>query len=90
MVYQEACCAAIYSRVPLQRGIIFDNAVKAAELQADLKPTRDTQYLWGVYCEDLWENRARYNGTALYILTLLTWAADTQLAKRPAWSVLQH
>ena len=38
--------------------------------------TKDTPYLalgelWGVYCEDLEENLLRYNGTPLYVASLL-------------------
>ena len=44
-----------------------------AEYQSDAGTTKDTPYLaltgdlWGVFCEYLWENQPRYNGTALYI-----------------------
>ena len=43
-----------------------------AEYQSDAGTTKDTPYLaltgelWGVFCEYLWENQPRYNGTALY------------------------
>ena len=43
-----------------------------AEYQSDAETTKDTTYLvltgklWGVFCEYLWENQLRYNGTALY------------------------
>ena len=43
-----------------------------AEYQLDAGSTKDTPYLalmgglWGVFCEYLWENWPRYNGTALY------------------------
>ena len=43
-----------------------------AESQSDAGTTKDTPYLaltgelWGVFCEYLWENQPRYNGTALY------------------------
>ena len=46
-----------------------------AESDSDIRITSDTTYLaltgelWGVYCEDLWENWPRYNGIALYCLT---------------------
>ena len=67
----------MYSQVPLQRGpidhdIIYSTVV-TAEFKSDFKLTTDTPYLaltgelWGVYCEDLWENWLRYNGTALYL-----------------------
>ena len=42
-----------------------------AERELDIRITADTPYLaltgelWGVYCEDVGENRPRYNGTAL-------------------------
>ena len=45
-----------------------------AECQSDAGSIKDTPYLavtgvlWGVFCEYLWENWQRYNGTALYIL----------------------
>ena len=44
-----------------------------AEYQSDAGTTKDTPYLaltgelWGVFCEYLWENQPRYNGTALYL-----------------------
>ena len=44
-----------------------------AEYQSHAGTTKDTPYLartgelWGVFCEYLWENQPRYNGTALYI-----------------------
>ena len=44
-----------------------------AEYQSDAETTKDTPYLaltgelWGVFCEYLWENQPRYNGTALYV-----------------------
>ena len=44
-----------------------------AQYQSDAGTTKDTPYLaltgelWGVFCEYLWENQPRYNGTALYI-----------------------
>ena len=44
-----------------------------AEYQSDAGTTKDTPYLaltgelWGVFCEYLWENQPRYNGTPLYI-----------------------
>ena len=46
-----------------------------AEYQSDAGTTKDTPYLaltgelWGVFCEYLWENQPRYNGTALYIIS---------------------
>ena len=47
-----------------------------AEYQSDAGSTKYTPYLalmgelWGVFCEYLWENWPRYNGTALYQLQL--------------------
>ena len=44
-----------------------------AEYQSDPVSTKDTPYLalagelWGVFCEYLWQNWPRYNGTALYL-----------------------
>ena len=44
----------------------------SSRTKSDFKLATDTPYLaltgelWGVYCEDLWENRPRYNDTALY------------------------
>ena len=37
----------------------------AAEHESDLKHTTDTGELRGVCCEEIVENRTRYNGTAL-------------------------
>ena len=43
-----------------------------AEYQPDARFTKDNPYLaltgelWVVFCEYLWENWPRYNGTALY------------------------
>ena len=48
-----------------------------AECQSDAGSTKDTPYLaltgelWGVFCEYLWENWPRYNGTALYFDAIL-------------------
>ena len=45
-----------------------------AEYQSDAGSTKDTPYLvlpgelWGVFCEYLWENWLRYNGTTLYFI----------------------
>ena len=45
-----------------------------AEYQSDAEPEKDTTYvaltdeLWGVFCEYLWDNWPRYNGTALYCI----------------------
>ena len=44
-----------------------------AEYQSGAGSTKDTPYLaltgdlWGVFCEYLWKNWPRYNGTALYV-----------------------
>ena len=44
-----------------------------AEYQSDVGSTKDNLYLalmgelWGVFCEYLWENGLRYNGTELYL-----------------------
>ena len=38
-----------------------------AEYQSDAGTTKDTHELWGVFCEYLWENQPRSNGTALYL-----------------------
>ena len=44
-----------------------------AEYQPDARYTKDNPYLalkgeiWVVFCECLWENWPRYNGTALYL-----------------------
>ena len=52
---------------------LFDTAITVAESESDIRITRDTPYLaltdelWGVCCEDLGENRPRYNGTAWYM-----------------------
>ena len=42
-----------------------------AACESDAGPTKETPYLalmgelWGAFCEYLWENWLRYNGTAL-------------------------
>ena len=47
-----------------------------ADYQSDAGSTKDAPYvalmgeLWGVFCEYLWENWPRYNGTALYMNTV--------------------
>ena len=44
-----------------------------AEYQSDAGTTKDIPYLalarelWGVFCEYLWSNQPRYNGTVLYL-----------------------
>ena len=46
-----------------------------AEHKSNIRLTKDTTYLaltgelWGAFCEDIWENWPRYNGTALYIVS---------------------
>ena len=39
-----------------------------------------TGELWGVFCEYLWENVPRYNGTALYFQTLGIKAHTTEVS----------
>ena len=54
-----------------------------AEYQSDAGSTKDTPCLaltgelWGVFCEYLWENWPRYNGTALYIYVCVLSLAST-------------
>ena len=44
-----------------------------AEYQLDAVSPKETPYLgltgelWGLFCEYLWENWPRFNGTALYL-----------------------
>ena len=51
----------------------YTNTGIVAEYQSLAASTKDTPYftitgkLWGIFCEYLWENWLRYNGTALYI-----------------------
>ena len=46
------------------------------DYQSDAGSTKDNRYLaltdelWGAFCEYLWENWQRYNGTALYMYVL--------------------
>ena len=46
--------------------------------ESDIRITTGTPYLaltgelWGVYCEDFGENRPRYNGTALYVVLIIS------------------
>ena len=64
--------------MPLQHGLVcrdiaYDTAIAVAENASDIRITTDIPYLaltgelGCVYCEDLWENRTRFNGTALYL-----------------------
>ena len=75
------CFICIYNPIPLQRGRIYDDitqgaAMTVAENESDFNITRDTPYLtltrelWGVCCDDLGANWPRYNGTALYMLSI--------------------
>ena len=72
-----------YSGVPLQRGIILHKiahiaAVPNVEYKWELEATNDTPYLaltgelWGGFCDDFRENWPRYNGTALYHISICT------------------
>ena len=50
-----------------------------SEHKSDNELTKDTPCLaltgeqWGVYCEDLLENRPRYNGSALYHVQIVSY-----------------
>ena len=53
----------------IDHDITYHTAITVAESQSDIRITNVTLTgeLWGVNCEDLWENRSRYNSTALYL-----------------------
>ena len=65
--------------MPLKHGLIYHNitqgtVITVAERASDIRITTVTTYLaltgelWGVYCENIWENRLRYNRTTVYLL----------------------
>ena len=61
-----------YNAVQYCKNISWSITGTGAEYQSDAGSTKDTPYLaltgelWGVFCENLWENWSRYNDTAPY------------------------
>ena len=64
------------------------------EYQSDAGTTKYTPHLaptgelWGVFCEYLWENQPRYNGTALYIY--ITCKPKLDLFHMSKWHSFYH
>ena len=54
--------------------ITYSTAATEAGLKSDIKITEDTPYLtdelWGICCEDFWENWLCYKSTTMYLLIL--------------------
>ena len=75
MLYTFECR---YNAVHFFHDITYGTAMAVAELRWNFKFTTDTPYLaltgelWGVCCKDIGENWPHYNGSALYLVSLLS------------------
>ena len=71
--------------------LLFTSPRWLAGFECKFEPIKDTAYfaltgeLWFVFCDDSAQNRPRYNGTALYVLVVLTHRWVLSLLQTRIW-----